>query len=177
METLAAQRWRARSTIHWADRLDSPSVSLDEIDRAIIGLMRVNPRVPVKSLSHDLKVTEQTVSTHIRKLREANLLRVVVQSDVYALGYELVCFGDIYVVGRSAEAVARDLVVVDGVAAVVLSLGAPEIIVKFHAKDRLDYKRIVTGDFARIEGLDRVEAFVSMDIAKYRTDFGYLHRD
>ena len=153
------------------------SVSLDELDRAIIKLMRVSPRVPVKSLAHELHVTEQTVSTRIRKLRDANQLRVVVQCDVYAMGYELVCFGDIYVAGRAAAAVASDLLEVDGVAAVVLSLGAPEIIVKFHATDRMDFKRIVMEDFARIDGLDRVETFISMDIAKYRTEFGHLHDD
>ena len=153
------------------------SLQLDELDRAIIKLMRVNPRVPVKSLAHELGVTQQTVSARLRNLREANTLRVIVQSDVYAMGYEFVCFGDIYVAGRSATAVARDLAEVDGVAAVTLLLGAPEIIVMFHATDRTDFQRIVAEDFARIDGLDHIETMISTDIAKYRTDFARLYND
>ena len=150
---------------------------LDELDRAIIKLMRVNPRVSGKSLAQELGVTEQTVSARIRNMREADLMRVVVQSDVYAMGYEFVCFGDIYVNGRAAAAVARDLEAVSGVAAIVLMLGAPEIVVMFHAIDRVDLQRIVTEDFACIDGLDHVETFMSIDIAKYQTDSARLHDD
>jgi Lrp/AsnC family transcriptional regulator for asnA, asnC and gidA len=153
------------------------STTLDELDRSIIRLMRVNPRVPTKSLAHDLDVTEQTVSVRIRKLTQSNLLRVVVQSDVYAMGYEFVCLADIYVSGRTATGVGRDLEDVAGVSSVVLTLGAPEIIVMFHTVDRADFQRIVTKDFAEIEGVDRLETFVSMHIAKYRTEFAQLSHD
>ena len=136
--------------------------------------MRDNPRVPAKTLARLLGVTEQTVAARLRGLRERNLMRVVVQSDVYALGYEFVCFGDVFVSDRASSDVADDLQEVAGVTAVVLTFGAPEIIVMFVAYDRFDFIRIVNEDMGNVAGVDHVETLISMDIAKYETEYARL---
>lgn len=148
--------------------------TLDELDQGIIERMRVDPLISAKALAAQLKVTEQTISARIRSLQEAHHLRVVVQSDVHAMGYEFVCFADIYVAGRGATAVAAELADISGVSAVALSLGHPEIIVMFNAMDRKDFLRIVNQDFAAVRGVDRVETVISMDIDKYRTEYARL---
>jgi DNA-binding Lrp family transcriptional regulator len=147
---------------------------IDDLDRSIISNMRDNPRVPAKTLARLLGVTEQTVAARLRGLRERNLMRVVVQSDVYALGYEFVCFGDVFVSDRASSDVAEDLQAVPGVTAVVLTFGAPEIIVMFVAYDRFDFIRIVNEDMGNVAGVDHVETLISMDIAKYETEYARL---
>jgi DNA-binding Lrp family transcriptional regulator len=150
------------------------SAKIDELDRSIIASIRSNPRVPAKTVAQELGVTEQTVAARLRSLRDRDLLRVVVQSDVYALGYEFVCFGDVYVSNRASSDVAQDLAKVASVTAVVLTYGAPEIIVMFMAHDRFDFMRIVNEEFSAVDGVDHVETLISMDIAKYDTEYARL---
>lgn len=151
--------------------------SLDRVDRSIIDVLRGNPRISTKALARQLGIAEQTASARIRQLQDRNLLRVVLQSDVYALGFEFVCFSDIYVSGRPAIEVAAELTDVKGVSAVMLCVGAPEVIVTFHAVDRVDLLRIVQDDFGRVPGIEHVETAISMEIAKYRTEFARLQND
>lgn len=140
----------------------------------MIANMRDNPRVPAKTLAQELGVTEQTVAARLRSLRDRNLMRVVVQSDVYALGYEFVCFGDVFVSGRASSEVAEDLAEIAVVTAVTLTFGAPEIIVMFVANNRFDFMRVVNEDIGKVAGVDHVETLISMDIAKYDTQYARL---
>lgn len=151
--------------------------ALDAVDRSLISVLRGNPRIPTKTLARELGITEQTAAARIRQLQDRKLLRVVVQSDVHALGFEFVCFSDIYVSGRPAIDVAAELTDISGVSAVMLCVGAPEVIVKFHAVDRIDLQRIVQDDFGRVPGIEHVETAISMEIAKYRTEFARLEND
>lgn len=148
--------------------------TIDDLDEGIIARMRADPLVSAKALAAELSITEQTVSARIRALREANQLRVVVQTDINAMGYEFVCFADVFVAGRAARAVAEELADIDGVSAVTLTLGHPEIIVMFNAVDRNDFLRIINLDFGAVKGVDRVETVISMDIHKYRIDYARL---
>ena len=139
--------------------------------------MRLNPRVAANSLARDLGVTEQTVSARIRSLRAKDQLRVVVQSDIYAQGYEFVCFADVYVSGRAAASVAEELTAIEGTTAVVLTIGHPEIIVMFNAYDSQDFLRLVNHDIGRVDGVEHVETLIAMEIAKYQTEFARLRED
>lgn len=139
--------------------------------------MRLNPRVAANSLARDLGVTEQTVSARIRSLRANDQLRVVVQSDIYAQGYEFVCFADVYVSGRAAASVAEELTAIEGTTAVSLTIGHPEIIVMFNAYDSQDFLRLVNHDIGRVAGVEHVETLIAMEIAKYQTEFARLRED
>ena len=139
--------------------------------------MRANPRVAANSLARELGVAEQTVSSRIRSLTERGQLRVVVQTDIYARGYEFVCFADIYVSGRAAASVAEELTAIEGISAVVLTIGHPEIIVMFNVYDRHDFLRIVNDGFGEVRGVEHVETLISMEIAKYQSDYARLSED
>lgn len=147
---------------------------MDTLDIRIIDGMRLNPRIAAKSLARDLGVTEQTVSARIRSLRDRDQLRVVVQSDIYARGFEFVCFADIYVAGRAAVVVAEELTAIEGISAVVLTIGHPEIIAMFNACDRQDFLRIVNDGIGKVDGVEHVETLISMEIAKYQSEYARL---
>ena len=112
--------------------------SLDDIDRALIEHLRADGRMPNKRLAKHLSISEATVANRIRRLREESVLHVLLRRDLYSKGFDLQCFAEVSVLGRSVERVASDLVGIERATSVNLLLGTPEIMLVFNAVDRED---------------------------------------
>jgi DNA-binding Lrp family transcriptional regulator len=141
----------------------------DEIDLRIIDALRQDGRTPNKSIAKQLNVSETTVASRIRSLTERNVMQVTLQRDIYSLGYEFQGFLDVYVAGRNVDAVAADIVPIEGVLAVAIYLGSPDIFVSFAARDRADLSRIVIQEIAGIGGIARVESYFALEIRKFES--------
>ena len=141
----------------------------DEIDKGIIKKLRDNGRAPNKSIAKELNVSETTVAARIRALTERNVMQVTLQRDIYSLGYEFQGFLDLYVSQRNVDEVAADIVPIDGVLAVGIYMGSPDILVSFGARDRDDLVRIIHGRIARIPGICRLESYLALKIAKFES--------
>jgi len=141
----------------------------DEIDLRIIDALRQDGRTPNKSIAKMLNVSETTVASRIRSLTERNVMQVTLQRDIYSLGYAFQGFLDIYVAGRNVDAIAADIVPIDGVLAVAIYLGSPDIFVSFAARDRADLARIVNQEIAEIAGIRRVESYFALEIRKFES--------
>ncbi len=119
-------------------------------------------------------VSEVTVANRIRSLADRNLVRVTAQEDIWAIGYDLVVLVDVFVRGRTAEAVATDLARLEQVGAVSITMTSPELIVQIFARDRADLLHVIEDEVARIEGVSAVESLVVLETIKFRSDYGEL---
>ncbi|RYG55042.1 MAG: AsnC family transcriptional regulator, partial [Alphaproteobacteria bacterium] len=63
--------------------------SIDTIDHAIVAELRKDGRATNQKIATKLGLTAATVSTRIRRLEDADKLRVVAVSDFSAHGYNL----------------------------------------------------------------------------------------
>lgn len=71
-----------------AEEAEHPA--LDEIDRAIIAALNEDARKSYREISKELDVALSTVSSHVKKLEEAGVIRGYIPVvDPQALGYEL----------------------------------------------------------------------------------------
>jgi len=143
----------------------------DKIDLQIIDTLRLDGRTPNKTIAKCLNVSETTVAARIRALTDENVMRVTLQRDIYSVGYQLQGFLDVYVAGRSVDAVAGEIGAIPGVLAVAIYLGSPDILVSFGASDRQDLSRIVDRDIARISGVQRLDSYVALDIRKFESAY------
>ena len=141
--------------------------SPDEIDLRIIDTLRRDGRTPNKTIAKLLNVSETTVAARIRTLTDRNVMRVTLQRDIYSLGYQFQGFMDIYVADRSVDEVTKDIVAIEGVLAVAIYLGSPDIFVSFGARDRTDLTRIVQTEIATLPGVQRVDSYVALEIRKF----------
>ena len=147
---------------------------IDALDRRIIELLREDGRVPNSFLAAKLGVSETTIAIRIRALRERKVMLVTLQRDFYSQGFDLQCLGDVYVVGREIEAVAREFAALPNVTIVTMNFGSPEIVITFNARDRRDVVSIVDEQLATVRGVDRIETYIALDIRKYESWFGNL---
>ena len=157
----------------WGRSRDVP-VSLDDIDRALIEHLRTDGRMPNKRLAKHLSISEATVANRIRRLRDESVLHVLLRRDLYSKGFDLQCFAEVSVVGRSVERVASDLVEIERATSVNLLLGTPEIMLVFNAVDREDLLGVLENEIAAVEGVARVELHTAIDIRKYKTGYARL---
>jgi DNA-binding Lrp family transcriptional regulator len=151
-----------------------PLRQIDDLDRKIIDLLREDGRAPNSFLAAKLGVSETTIAIRIRSLRERKVMLVTLQRDFYSQGFDLQCLGDVYVVGREVEAVAREFAALPNVTIVTMNFGSPEIVITFNARDRRDVVAIVDEQLATVRGVDRIETYIALDIRKYESWFGNL---
>jgi DNA-binding Lrp family transcriptional regulator len=106
--------------------VETNTVSLDELDQALVHALRIDGRVPFRLVGTALRVSENTVARRYRRLRGAGVLRVVGGFNGSGLGYSawtirLRCTPD------SAAAIATALAARQDTSYVYLLSGGTEI--------------------------------------------------
>ena len=149
----------------------------DKVDLQIIETLRLDGRTPNKSIAKRLNVSETTIASRIRSMTERNVMRVTLQRDIYSLGYQFQGFIDVYVDDRTVDDVARDICVIEGVLAVAIYLGSPDILVSFGAHDREDLSRVIDREIAKVAGIRRIDSYVALDIRKFESGYVALGED
>ncbi|MDB5885422.1 MAG: transcriptional regulator, AsnC family [Polaromonas sp.] len=148
--------------------------TLDDTDRQIIALLRVDLRQPNTELAAALGMAEATVAARIRSLEADGAIRIAAQRDFRSAGFEILASVDLGVRGRALADVARDVAAVERVAIVTLVMGDKPLMLLVLAKSLQDLHDTVTHRLARIEGVVSSETMIISNIVKYRTEFAAL---
>jgi Lrp/AsnC family transcriptional regulator for asnA, asnC and gidA len=143
---------------------------IDQIDRSIIAELRKNGRASNQQIADRLKLTAATVSARIRRLEQANKLRVIAVSDFRAHGYNVLLEIAIEVENRPASHVARELAELSEVFAVHLVTGRYDIdiLVVLHEFDEL--QNFMLTKMAKIQGIRSMVPAIAVDVIKYKFD-------
>jgi Lrp/AsnC family transcriptional regulator for asnA, asnC and gidA len=139
----------------------------DATDRSIVELLRKNGRATNLELAENLGLTAATVSTRIKRMEDANQLRVVAVSDFAAHGYNLLMRLAIEVDRRSAIDVAQELSQFPEVFATHLVTGHYEIDLLIAIKDFEDLPALILSHFSSVRGVKSIVPSIVLDIIKY----------
>ncbi|MBC7520247.1 MAG: Lrp/AsnC family transcriptional regulator [Sandarakinorhabdus sp.] len=148
----------------------SADFPLDDIDRAIIAQLRANGRATNQQIADRLALTGATVSARIRRMEDANKLRVVAVSDFAAHGYNVLIEIAIEVDGRPAAAVAEELCALPEVFAAHLVTGRYDIDILVVLRDFDDIQTLLLGRLAKIDGIRSMTPAIAVDVVKYKFD-------
>jgi len=143
---------------------------LDEVDRAIVQQLRDNGRATNQQIAETLGLTAATVSSRIRRMEDANKLRVVAVSDFAAHGYNMLMQVAIEVDGRPASEVATELAELPEIFAAHLVTGRHDIdiLIALHNSDELP--DFLQNKLAPISGIRTIVPSIVTDVLKYRFD-------
>lgn len=142
----------------------------DEIDTAIIGELRKDGRATNQQIATKLELTAATVSARIKRMEDANKLRVVAVSDFSAHGYNLLMQVAIEVDGRPASEVAEELAAFPEVFAVHLVTGRYDIDMLVALREFDDLPDLLLTRFAGVRGIRSLIPAIAVDIVKYKFD-------
>lgn len=148
----------------------SEDFSIDDIDRAIVGQLRINGRATNQQIANSLGLTAATVSSRIRRMEEANKLRVVAVSDFSAHGYNVLMEVAIEVDGRPAAEVVEELTAFPEVFAAHLVTGRYDIDMLVVLREFDDLSGLILEKFSKVRGVRSIVPAIAVDVIKYKFD-------
>lgn len=142
----------------------------DTTDRAIVQQLRSNGRATNQQIAETLGLTATTVSSRIRRMEEADQLRVVAVSDFSAHGFNFLMRVAIEVDGRRASLVAQELSNFPEVFAIHLVTGRYDIDMLVALTRFEDLSSLMLDKFSQVAGIRSMAPSIVVDIIKYKFD-------
>ncbi len=149
-------------------------IGLDANDRHLIGLLREDGRASSRSLAAALGMTEAAVSTRLRRLDEAGVMRVAAVTDYRAFGFELFVIVGVTVEGRPVREIADELAVIEECVSVAIAFGPFDLLVHVLARDTSHLAELISDRIAAIPGIRKLDSQLALEVVKYRADGGAL---
>lgn len=153
------------------ERAASVQIELDDIDHAIINLLRADGRLPYRAIARELQLTESTVRARVKRLEDSNTMRVVAVTDIEAAGYGMLLAIGVQVENRSPEAVARDMAEIPEVFSVNAVVGTHDVEILVVAKDETALNHLLTQQLACMPGVRRLTPALAVDVLKNQPDW------
>ncbi|MBV9843355.1 MAG: AsnC family transcriptional regulator [Sphingomonadaceae bacterium] len=147
---------------------------IDQIDRAILQLLRNDPQTSNRSIAQALAVSETTIGVRLERLSSTNVARVIGQRSVRALGWTMSALLDVYLAAGDAEEVISRIHDLENVVTVYQVAGTPELLVKIGGSDIAELTRIAIERIGRDRGVRRVDTYVCLGHGHVRSGFGNL---
>ena len=148
----------------------SEEFAVDDIDMAIVEQLREDGRATNQQIADKLDLTAATVSARIRRMEDANKLRVIAVSDFAAHGYNVLMEVAIEVDGRASSAVAEELAEFPEVFAAHLVTGRYDIDLLVALHDFDDLSDLLMSKFSKVKGIRSMMPAIAVDVIKYKFD-------
>ncbi len=142
----------------------------DATDLNIVEQLRRNGRANNQQVAEKLGLTATTVSTRIKRMEDANQLRVVAVSDFTAHGYNVLQRVWVEVDGRPASEVAQDLAALPEIVAAHLVTGRYDIDMLVALHDFDDLAGFLFDKLSTVRGIRSLIPAIVVDIIKYQFD-------
>ena len=142
----------------------------DATDRSIVEQLRSNGRATNQQIAEELGLTATTVSSRIKRMEEANQLRVVAVSDFSAHGFNFLMRVTVEVDGRKASDVAHELSQFPEVFAVHIVTGRYDIDMLVALSELDDLAALMLDKFSQVKGIRAMAPSIVVDIIKYQFD-------
>jgi len=150
--------------------LMTQSFSYDATDLNIVEQLRLNGRANNQQIAETLGLTATTVSTRIKRMEDANQLRVVAVSDFSAHGFNVLLRISVEVDGRPASDVAHELAELPEVVAVHIVTGRYDIDMLVALHDFEDLAHFLLDRLSEIHGIRSLTPAIVVDICRYQFD-------
>ncbi|MDP9369878.1 MAG: Lrp/AsnC family transcriptional regulator [Chloroflexota bacterium] len=153
-------------------------VDLDETDLRIIGLLQKDGRRSNSGIGRELGLPESTVRRRIERLRRDDFIKIVAIANHERMGLPVhVIMGLSLDLARNATA-TRALVNLIQVGWLAATTGPYDILLEASFPSMRHLHEFITKELAQIEGVERVETAIVLDLAKHTFDWlAFLRAD
>lgn len=152
--------------------MERNSISLDEIDKAIIRFLQKDGRKSYTEIAEELSVTVGTVRNRVQRLMEHDILKVVGVVDPFKTGMSTVAMLGLKVEMNKLELIIEQLVQIPEIRFVAVSTGSFDLFIEILTFSAEDFYRILTKELSRIEGIIETDSSILLKINKQSYDWG-----
>jgi DNA-binding Lrp family transcriptional regulator len=157
------------------DKSVAGMIELDDVDYAIIELLRADGRLPYRAIARELSLTETTVRARVRRLEESDTMRVVAVTDIEAAGYQMLLAIGVQVENRSPREVAEELAKIPEVFSVNVVVGTHDVEILVVAADQDSLAELLSVQLVNIAGVRRLTPALAVDVLKNQPDWVPFH--
>ena len=137
---------------------NSLSAALDDTDLACLVALQAQPRASWRELGAATGIAERTVARRIKRLMDADALRVIAEPDPLATGRGVVLHAWVRCRSGRVPEVADQLAKLDISQLVVTLAGSADLMAELTLADAADMPDVVTHVLPSIDGVEHVEA-------------------
>jgi len=146
-------------------------VSLDDVDRKIIGVLQGDGRCPYGTIADQVGLSEAAVRRRVQRLREGGIMEIVAITDPLQLGFTREALVGIRVRG-DVRLVADKIASINEINYVVLCAGSFDIIAELITVDDDSLVHLLNDSIRSIPGVTEVETFIYLKLAKQTFNWG-----
>lgn len=141
-----------------------PAVSLDQVDRDLIGLLAEDPRVSQRQLAKQIGMSAPAVGERIARLERLGVIRgYTIDVDWSALGMPVLVYIPMTIApGADLDRLVRDLRAISQLEELTVVTGGYDLIARFRLRDHAHLQEILLDRLYPIAGLQRFETFLSL---------------
>ncbi|MCW3015412.1 MAG: transcriptional regulator, AsnC family [Solirubrobacterales bacterium] len=144
-----------------------PPEAVDALDLQIIGALQRDARSSNRSVAAELDVSEGTVRGRLRRMEDDHLIRIRAVSDVESFGFGAAAVVGVHARDGRIDGAADQLMRLDGVAAVIRSLGEFDFMLIVLAESRVALLDVVLTQIQDIPEIRSTETFESAGTLKH----------
>ncbi len=141
------------------------SATVDRLDLRILGKLQEDGRRPFTRIAAELGVSEATIRARVSRLTRRNAVKFVAEVDPHELGLVFAYVG-IKVNGKALKRAVEMLAEIPEMISIVVCAGSFDLITEVACATNDDLLRVLQDEIRQTPGVEQVEAFVSLRIAK-----------
>jgi Lrp/AsnC family transcriptional regulator, regulator for asnA, asnC and gidA len=145
---------------------------LDDLDKSIIQCLQLDGRRPYAQIGRQLKVPEATVRQRAERLISRGVVQVVGVTDPLAMGFQQPALIGLKVDPGKLAAIADQIAALDEVTYVVITAGRYDLFCEVVCEDNDHLLRVLTDQFAGIDGIRSTETLVELRFVKESYQWG-----
>ena len=142
------------------------SSTLDDTDRAIIGLLQHDGRMPYREIARQVGVAEGTVRLSASRLMRSGALTIVAIADPFRLGYRVLAFTLLNVVPDRQQPVIDALTSWDEITYISSCTGRADLYAQLVCRDHDHLWELLYERMPAIGGITTSETFMELKMHK-----------
>jgi DNA-binding Lrp family transcriptional regulator len=138
----------------------------DDVDRALVDILRSDPRASNRSMAEAVGVTDETVAARLRRMLETGAMAMTAVVDWVATGYGARAVARARFEGIATAEAVKPLLDLEAVHAVAETTGAADAVIHLLARDTLELTQLVTDRLRSLDGLSHLTVDVVTETCK-----------
>lgn len=138
----------------------------DDLDLAILELLRSDGRKPYTEIAQLLQVSEGTVRNRVARLVEKGVMQIVGLIDPVRMGYDTPAMIGVTIHNADIDEVARKIASFPEVSYLIMVSGGFDLMVEVICRDREDFTTFINQKLRKIPGVAQTQSFFILRTVK-----------
>jgi Lrp/AsnC family transcriptional regulator for asnA, asnC and gidA len=145
---------------------------LDDTDRAIIGHLQLDGRMPFTEIAARLGLSEGAVRRRVKLLTRSGALQIVGVVEPQLLDWQAAAMVAVTIQAGQIDAAAQQIAQYPEVSYLFMASGGFDLFVEVYCRDREHFASFLSNKLQKVPGVERTETFMILKMYKLSYRWG-----